>query len=119
MPIMRCSPSPAGSCSALLKDLAVCHDIYVQPKPVLRAQGIEYQRQMIAAMQAGDADAVHRIMADHMAYAERSMLDLQAELNGDFLHDPVARGRTGNGGRALKQAARACHCRTRVGWPST
>ena len=78
----------------LLKDLAVCHDIYVQPKPVLRAQGIDYQRRMIAAMQAGDAGAVHTIMADHMAYAERSMLDLQAELTGDFLHDPVARGNT-------------------------
>eukprot|EP00873_Tetraselmis_striata_P030282 jgi/Tetstr1/450546/TSEL_037582.t1 len=86
----------------LLKDLAVCHDIYVQPKPVLRAQGIEYQRQMIAAMQVGDADAVHRIMADHMAYAERSMLDLQAELNGDFLHDPVARGRTGKRRKSAK-----------------
>lgn len=76
----------------LLKDLAVARDIYVQPKPVERAEGIEYQRRMITAMQAGDAAAVHKIMSDHMAYAERSMLDLQAELAGDFLHDPVARG---------------------------
>ena len=78
----------------LLKDLTVARDIYVQPKPVLRAEGIDYQRRMIAAMQAGDAEAVHKIMSDHMAYAERSMLDLQAELTGDFLHDPVARGTT-------------------------
>jgi GntR family transcriptional repressor for pyruvate dehydrogenase complex len=76
----------------LLKDLAVARDIYIQPKPVERAQGIDYQRRLIAAMQAGDAVAVHTIMRDHMAYAERSMLDLQAELTGDFLHDPVARG---------------------------
>lgn len=76
----------------LLKDQTVARDIYVQPKPVLRAQGIEYQRKMIAAMQAGDREQVHKIMSDHMAYAERSMLDLQAELTGDFLHDPVARG---------------------------
>ncbi|RDE09064.1 FadR family transcriptional regulator [Pelagibacterium lacus] len=86
----------------LLKDLAVCHDIYIQPKPVLRAQGIGYQRQMIAAMQAGDGAAVHRIMSEHMAYAERSMLDLQAELTGDFLHDPVARGT----GERRRKAAR-------------
>lgn len=78
----------------LLKDLAVARDIYVQPKPVARAEGIDFQRRMIAAMQAGDGDAVHKIMSDHMAYAERSMLELQAELTGNFLHDPVARGKT-------------------------
>ena len=86
----------------LLKDLAVARDIYVQPKPVLRAQGIEYQRKMIAAMQAGDGDTVHAIMSEHMAYAERSMLDLQAELTGDFLHDPVAR----SAGERRKKSAR-------------
>jgi DNA-binding FadR family transcriptional regulator len=69
---------------------------------VLRAQGIQYQRRMMAAMQAGDADSVHTIMSDHMAYAERSMLDLQAQLNGDFLHDPVARGRTGKRRKGTK-----------------
>ena len=57
---------------------------------------------MMAAMQAGDADSVHTIMSDHMAYAERSMLDLQAQLNGDFLHDPVARGRTGKRRKGTK-----------------
>ncbi|WP_127073349.1 FadR/GntR family transcriptional regulator [Pelagibacterium lentulum] len=77
----------------LLKELAVCRDIYRQPKPVLRQQGIAYQRELLEAMKAGDSTRVHQIMADHMAYAETAMLDLQAELTGDFLHDPVARGR--------------------------
>ncbi|WP_246018232.1 FadR/GntR family transcriptional regulator [Pelagibacterium montanilacus] len=76
----------------LLKEQAVCRDIYRQPRPVLRQRGIAYQRELIAAMRRGDADAVHTIMSDHMAYAEQAMLDLQAELQGDFLHDPVARG---------------------------
>lgn len=77
----------------LLKELAVCRDIYMQPKPVLRQQGIRYQRQLIDAMRAGDAPRVHTIMADHMVYAENAMLELQAELLGHFIHDPVARGR--------------------------
>lgn len=77
----------------LLKDLAICRDIYVQPKPVARQEGIEFQRQLIAAMRRGDGEAVHRIMAAHMAYAEQAMLGLQAELTGNFIHDPVARGR--------------------------
>ncbi|MCD7059812.1 FadR/GntR family transcriptional regulator [Pelagibacterium xiamenense] len=77
----------------LLKELAVCRDIYMQPKPVLRQQGIEYQRQLIEAMRAGDGARVHKVMTDHMVYAEHAMLDLQAELLGNFIHDPVARGR--------------------------
>ncbi len=78
----------------LLKDLAVCRDIYIQPKPVLRQEGIAYQRHLIAAMRQQDAEAVHAIMTDHMIYAEQAMLGLQAELTGNFIHDPVARGRS-------------------------
>lgn len=77
----------------LLKDLAICRDIYLQPKPVARQQGIEFQRQLIAAMRQRDGEAVHSIMARHMAYAEQAMLGLQAELTDNFIHDPVARGR--------------------------
>jgi GntR family transcriptional regulator, transcriptional repressor for pyruvate dehydrogenase complex len=77
----------------LLKDLAICRDIYIQPKPVARQEGIKFQRQLIAAMRRDDSEAVHAVMAQHMAYAEQAMLGLQAELTGDFLHDPVARGR--------------------------
>lgn len=72
----------------LLKELAVCRDIYRQPKPVDRGQGIAYQRELIAAMRAGDRAEVHRIMAEHMAHAEKAMLELQTELRGDFIQGP-------------------------------
>lgn len=71
----------------LLKDLAVCHDIYKQSKPVLRQSGIAYQRQLIRAMAAGDAERVADIMARHMAEAEGHMLALEAELDRRFLDD--------------------------------
>ncbi len=69
----------------LLKDLAVCHDIYVQPQPVLRQRGIAYQRELIAALRARDTTRVRKIMVDHMAHAERQMLALEAELEHRFI----------------------------------
>lgn len=69
----------------LLKDLAICRDIYLQPQPVLRQRGIQYQRDLIAAMRRGDADAVAVIMAEHMTHAESQMLSLQAEVERKFI----------------------------------
>ncbi len=71
----------------LLKDLAVCHDIYRQPEPVERQSGIQHQRDLIAAMRRKDAGAVHRILEDHMREAEGHMLKLQAKLENRFLED--------------------------------
>jgi len=71
----------------LLKDLAVCKDIYQQPQPVDRRQGIEYQYQLIDALRREDATAVERIMRDHMQHAEQAMLLLQATLEERFLRD--------------------------------
>lgn len=72
-------------CQRLLKELAVCRDIYVQPQPVMRQRGIEYQRALIAAMRAGDGDKVQRIMREHMAHAEQQMLALEAEMDSRFI----------------------------------
>ena len=69
----------------LLKDLAVCHDIYVQPQPVLRARGIAFQRELITALRAKDAANVHRIMVEHMTHAEQQMLALEAQLERKFI----------------------------------
>lgn len=69
----------------LLKDLAVCHDIYRQPQPVLRQRGIAFQRDLIDAMRAGDAAKVNAIMAEHMALAEQQMLALEAEVANRFI----------------------------------
>ncbi len=71
----------------LLKDLAVCRDIYLQDQPVMRQRGIAYQRELIDAMRAADAAAVRAIMAAHMAHAEEQMLALEAELDPGFLEE--------------------------------
>lgn len=71
----------------LLKDLTVCRDIYLRNQPVLRQQGIAYQRELIAAMRDKDADRVYRILSDHMAHAEQQMLTLEAELDPRFLEE--------------------------------
>lgn len=69
----------------LLKELAVCRDIYVQPQPVMRQRGIEFQRALIEAMRAGNSELVQQIMRDHMAHAEEQMLSLEAELESKFI----------------------------------
>ncbi len=71
----------------LLKDLAVCRDIYRQDQPVMRQRGIAYQRELIAAMRKKDGDRVRQIMADHMAHAEQQMLMLEAEVEARFLDE--------------------------------
>ncbi|EJD6377489.1 MULTISPECIES: FadR/GntR family transcriptional regulator [Providencia] len=71
----------------LLKDLAVCKDIYLKPEPVDRRQGIEYQYQLIEALRRKDAEKVQSVMEAHMAYAEQAMLALQATLQERFLSE--------------------------------
>ncbi|MEY0557875.1 FadR/GntR family transcriptional regulator [Providencia sp. 1701011] len=71
----------------LLKDLAVCKDIYLKPEPVDRRQGIEYQYQLIEALRHKDAEKVQSVMEAHMAYAEKAMLALQATLQERFLSE--------------------------------
>lgn len=72
----------------LLKDLAVCRDIYLQPEPVLRQSGIRHQRDLIAALRRRDADAVRTILTEHMSEAEQHMLGLEARLDVRFLDEP-------------------------------
>lgn len=75
----------------LLKDLAICHDIYVQPEPVLRQSGIQHQRDLIVAMRAKDTEAVTAILTEHMSEAEQHMLVLQAQLQNRFLEEDAGR----------------------------
>jgi len=84
----------------LLKDLAVTREIYIQPQPLLRASGIAYQRDLLAAIKRKDAKRVHQIMRDHMAHAEAMMLSLQAEVESRFLDDrsQLPRAATRRGG---------------------
>ncbi|MFI3311021.1 GntR family transcriptional regulator [Ewingella allii] len=71
----------------LLKDLAVCKDIYLRPEPVDRSVGISYQYRLIEAMRRKDADVVTQIMTEHMQHAEDAMLGLEATLEERFLRD--------------------------------
>lgn len=71
----------------LLKDLAVCKDIYQRPEPVDRRLGIDFQRRLIAALRQKDAAQVGEIMRQHMAHAEQAMLALEATLEERFLSD--------------------------------
>ena len=72
----------------LLKDLAICRDIYVRPEPVLRQSGIRHQRDLIAAMRSKNAEAVKAILTEHMTEAEQHMLGLEAQLEDRFLEEP-------------------------------
>lgn len=71
----------------LLKDLAVCKDIYLRPEPVERSVGINYQYRLIEAMRRKDADLVAQVMTEHMQHAEDAMLSLEATLEDRFLRD--------------------------------
>lgn len=71
----------------LLKDLTIAQDIYIQPEPVLRASGIQHQRDLIAAMRRRDPVAASTILAEHMAEAEQHMLGLEAKLEDRFLDE--------------------------------
>lgn len=69
----------------LLKDLTVCKRIYDQPNPELRERGVSYQEQLIAALQARDADEARAIMQAHMRAAQRIMLAQEAQVTKGFL----------------------------------
>ncbi|EIC86247.1 FadR/GntR family transcriptional regulator [Serratia sp. M24T3] len=71
----------------LLKDLAVCKDIYKRPEPVQRSEGIEFQYRLIDAMRRKDAQKVEQIMTEHMCHAERAMVALQATIDDRFLEE--------------------------------
>ncbi|WP_353645281.1 FCD domain-containing protein [Mesorhizobium sp. WSM2239] len=60
---------------SLLRDMAVCREIYQQHNPVLRETGLHYQVALLRAIKAGDADRASAIMRDHMITAEAYMLE--------------------------------------------
>lgn len=60
---------------SLLRDMAVCRDIYEQHNPVLRETGLHYQVALLRAIKAGDGARSSAIMRDHMAAAEAYMLE--------------------------------------------
>src|SRR3546814_845806 len=55
---------------SLLRDMAVCREIYQQHNPALRETGLHYQVALLRAIKAGDAERASALMRDHMAAAE-------------------------------------------------
>jgi DNA-binding FadR family transcriptional regulator len=71
----------------LLKEQAVCKDIYQRPEPVARATGIDFQYKLIDAMRRKDTAQVENIMRQHMQHAEDAMLKLEASLEERFMNE--------------------------------
>ena len=63
---------------SLLRDMTVCRDIYQQPNPQLRETGLNYQIRLMRAIEAGEEDRARGLMLEHMAEAERYMLERAA-----------------------------------------
>lgn len=80
----------------LLKNLAVCERIYQQPNPELTTHGHEYHVQLVEAFRAGDGEQARRLMEEHIAEAERLMMESEAFIERRFLMPwPPAGGMAG------------------------
>lgn len=60
---------------SLLRDMAVCRDIYKQHNPELRETGLHYQVALLRTIKAGDAERAVELMREHMIAAEAYMLE--------------------------------------------
>lgn len=60
---------------SLLRDMAVCRDIYGQRNPELRETGLHYQVALLRAIKAGNAERAYAIMRQHMIAAETYMIE--------------------------------------------
>lgn len=69
----------------LLKNLTVCERIYEEPNPELTAHGHRYHVQLVEAFRNADAEQARRLMAEHIADAERLMMESEAVLERRFL----------------------------------
>lgn len=74
-----------GFVAAALSDLTVYRHLYDPPNRRLWAEGVAYQRDLVAALRAGDAGAARAVMAAHMETAEALMKDQQAEVLRRFM----------------------------------
>ena len=71
----------------LLKEQAVCKDIYQRPELVARATGIGFQYKLINAMRRKDAAQVENTMRQHRQHAEEAMLKLEASIEERFMKE--------------------------------
>ncbi len=71
--------------NGLLKNLAVCDEIYDRPQAELTREGHAYHNDLLRAFREHDRPAARRLMREHMAEAERLMLSSAAKLERRFL----------------------------------
>lgn len=77
--LAQLSPNPllgflCGLMHNLLRDLPLARQIYADPTPRSREEGLSYQYRLMAALKDGRADDARSITSDHMAFAEAYML---------------------------------------------
>jgi DNA-binding FadR family transcriptional regulator len=74
-----------GYLQKLLREMAVCRQIYDIPHPELRDTALHYQIQLMRALKAGDGDAARQIMEEHMIAARDYMVRMEASIMAGFL----------------------------------
>jgi DNA-binding FadR family transcriptional regulator len=84
------SPNPVlgflcGFLQNMLREMAVCRQIYDIPNPELRDTALHYQIQLMRALKAGNAKAARKIMAEHMIVARDYMVRMEASIASGFL----------------------------------
>lgn len=77
--LAQLSPNPllgflCGLMHNLLRDLPLARQIYADPSPSSREEGLSFQYRLMAALKDGRADDARLIAAEHMAFAEAYML---------------------------------------------
>ncbi|RDD60664.1 FadR/GntR family transcriptional regulator [Ferruginivarius sediminum] len=71
--------------NSLLKNLAVCEEIYDRPQNDLTREGHAYHAALLTALREGNGATARRLMRDHIAAAEQIMLDSEAKLERRFV----------------------------------
>ena len=74
-----------GFLQKLLREMAVCRQIYDIPHPELRDTALNYQIQLMRTLKAGDGEAARQIMAEHMITARDYMVRMEASIASGFL----------------------------------
>jgi GntR family transcriptional regulator, transcriptional repressor for pyruvate dehydrogenase complex len=74
-----------GYLQKLLREMAVCRQIYDIPHPELRDTALNYQIQLMRTLKAGDSEAARQIMAEHMIAARDYMVRMEASIMSGFL----------------------------------
>lgn len=68
-----------GLMHSLLRELPVAREIYSDPAPLSREEGLAFQYRLMAALRDGRAEDARAIAAEHMDFAENYMLGRAAD----------------------------------------